>query len=80
MGKPVMVSNFAGLPENVDDGNDGWIVNTSEINSISNILQEINTNSLKIFSKKARKKALEKFNIEQKNQNLFNIYEDILKN
>lgn len=26
MGKPVLVSDYAGLPENIDDGVDGWIV------------------------------------------------------
>ncbi len=26
MGKPVIVSRYAGLPENIDDGVDGWIV------------------------------------------------------
>jgi len=80
MGKPVMVSNFAGLPENINDGDDGWVVNVSDKDSIINVLQDINSRSLKIFSKKARKKALAKFNIEQKNKILFNLYEDILKN
>jgi len=80
MGKPVMVSNYAGLPENIDDGEDGWIVNTSEKGSIIKVLQDINSSSLKVASIKARKKALEEFNIDQNNQILLSLYEGTLKN
>ena len=80
MGKPVIVSNYAGLPENIDDGEDGWIVNTSEKDSIIKVLQDINSSSLKVASIKARKKALEEFNIDQNNQILLSLYEGTLKN
>ena len=35
MGKPVLVSDYAGLPENVRDGEDGWIVRTRDVDAIA---------------------------------------------
>ncbi len=35
MGKPVLVSDYAGLPENIDPGIDGWVVKTRDIAAIA---------------------------------------------
>lgn len=35
MGKPVLVSDYAGLPENIDDGVDGWIVPVRDRDAIT---------------------------------------------
>lgn len=41
MGKPVLVSNYAGLPENIADGRDGWIVPVRDIDAIAQALQRM---------------------------------------
>lgn len=41
MGKPVMVTRYAGLPENIDDGIDGWIVEPRDVSGIGALLRKI---------------------------------------
>ncbi len=38
MGKPVLVSDYAGLPENIAPGVDGWVVKTRDIAAIAQTL------------------------------------------
>lgn len=38
MGKPVMVTRYAGLPENIIDGEDGWVVPVNDPESIRQVL------------------------------------------
>ena len=67
MGKPVLASDYAGLPENIDDGINGWIVKTYDVNSIFSKLKEIlrNIDGLDRFSLSARKKAEKYFGLEK---------------
>lgn len=39
-GKPVIVSNYAGLPENITSGVDGWIVPPGDPQSVARVLRE----------------------------------------
>jgi L-malate glycosyltransferase len=41
MGKPVLVSDYAGLPENIDTGIDGWVVKTRDIAAIAQTLLDM---------------------------------------
>ena len=41
MGKPVMVARYAGLPENIDDGADGWIVEPRAVEEVAGKLADI---------------------------------------
>jgi glycosyltransferase involved in cell wall biosynthesis len=41
MGKPVLVSDYAGLPENVDDGREGWIVPVRDRTAIACAVEKI---------------------------------------
>ncbi len=41
MGKPVLVSRYAGLPENIEEGVDGWIVPPADPPAIAAALREI---------------------------------------
>ena len=41
MGKPVIVSNFSGLPENIDNGINGWIVDAQNIRELRNKILEM---------------------------------------
>ena len=66
MGLPVMVSNFGGLPENITDQVDGWIVPVNDIAAVTRcILQLVSKNNLTQMGQRARKKAVKNFNKEQ---------------
>ena len=41
MGKPVLLTDYAGLPENITPGEDGWIVPTRNPAALARVLQEI---------------------------------------
>jgi len=79
MAKPMIVSNFAGLPENVDNEINGWIVDTSNIDSIVQVLIRILSTSIESHSIKARRKSLESFDIVDKNLALLDIYKELIK-
>ncbi|MBM4273316.1 MAG: glycosyltransferase family 4 protein [Deltaproteobacteria bacterium] len=67
MGKPVLVSDYAGLPENVDNGINGWITRTGDIKNISATVKSIldNPGILPEFSRAARAKAEKEFGLER---------------
>jgi len=79
MGKPVIVSNFAGLPENINNYSDGWIVDIDQPDALSSILENLPFYDLQTYSANARKKAIDKFDINQKNEKLFSIYKHLTK-
>lgn len=41
MGKPVLLSDYAGLPENIDDGLEGWITPTRDIDALARRLLDV---------------------------------------
>ena len=41
MGKPVLLSDYAGLPENIEPGRDGWLVPVRDPAAIARVLQTI---------------------------------------
>ncbi|MCC7247367.1 MAG: glycosyltransferase family 4 protein [Lysobacter sp.] len=67
MGKPVLVSDYAGLPENIDPGVDGWIVKTRDIAAIAQALHTIleRSASLPSMGEAARAKAVREFDLSQ---------------
>jgi len=79
MGKPVIVSNFAGLPENINSYSDGWVVDVDIPDELSNLIEDMFSFDLKTYSARARKKAIDKFDINKKNDKLFSIYEYLTK-
>jgi glycosyltransferase involved in cell wall biosynthesis len=66
MGKAMLVSDFAGLPENVDDGINGWLTKCLNVDSIYEKVNEIirNIDKLDRFSVEARKKAEKGFGLK----------------
>lgn len=64
MGKPVIVSDYAGLPENITDKVDGWVVNTCNKNELTQILTHINSSEIKALSYSALKRAQKEFGDE----------------
>jgi L-malate glycosyltransferase len=66
MGKPVLVSDYAGLPENIDDGVDGWIAKTRDIADIAKRLRALLAarEHLPAMGAAARAKAEAEFGID----------------
>jgi glycosyltransferase involved in cell wall biosynthesis len=67
MGKPVIVSRYAGLPENIDDGVDGWIVEPRDTAGLSSLLQTIiaGRDRLPAIGARARERAVHEFSDER---------------
>jgi len=64
MGKPVLVSNYAGLSENIDNHLDGWIVQKNSVSAIQDFLQGIQELDLNSCSHLAAQKAQQNFGLE----------------
>ena len=41
MGKPVLLSNYAGLPENIEPGREGWLVPVQDPRAVADALRRI---------------------------------------
>lgn len=67
MGKPVMVSRYAGLPENIRDSHDGWIVPPQNPSAVATILASIVADNYDIaaMGAAARHKSVDEFGIEE---------------
>jgi glycosyltransferase involved in cell wall biosynthesis len=67
MGKPVLVSDYAGLPENIDPGVDGWVEKTRDIAAIAQALRTIleRRSDLPAMGDAAREKAVREFDLAQ---------------
>ena len=67
MGKPVLVSDYAGLPENVEHGRDGWIVPARNREAIANSLKRMleERGSLIAMGSAARERALAEFGLDR---------------
>jgi glycosyltransferase involved in cell wall biosynthesis len=76
MGKPVLLSDYAGLPENIDPGINGWLVKSGDIEQIHNTVKMIlaNRKTLINFSQAARSKAEAEFNLESFIHNTLSCY------
>ncbi len=80
MGKPVLVSDYAGLPENIEPGIDGWVVNTRDIAAIAQALQRIleHRDALTAMGEAARAKAVREFDLTQFVDGTEAAYRDLL--
>jgi len=64
MGKPVLVSNVGGLPENINNNQNGWVVQQGSNNQIQEFLQRVDGLDLSNFSKSAIQKAEREFGLK----------------
>ncbi len=66
MGKPVMVSDYAGLPENIEHGRNGWIVPVRDVAAIAAQVQALyeQRRTLPAVGQAARAHALAAFGLE----------------
>jgi glycosyltransferase involved in cell wall biosynthesis len=67
MGKPVIVSRYSGLPENIDNGKEGWIVPPSDVPALRSALEELigRRGELGIMGERARARAVREFSSAQ---------------
>ena len=65
MGRPVLVSDYAGLPENIDNNQDGWVVEQKSASQIQKFLQKIKRLDLIEFSNSANQKANQDFGLDE---------------
>jgi len=67
LGLPVLVSNAGGLPENVTDGVDGWIVPMRDVPAMTAKLRFMldNPDAVRAMGQKARETSLRDFNLER---------------
>jgi glycosyltransferase involved in cell wall biosynthesis len=64
MGKPVLVSDYAGLSENINNNQDGWIVKQKSTIQTQNFLQRVERLDLNQFSQSANKKSKQEFGLK----------------
>lgn len=65
MGKPMLVSNSGGLPENINIDIDGWVVTAGDINDIYKTLDKMFELDLEKMSIQANLKAKKEFSLEE---------------
>lgn len=63
MGVPTIVSNYAGLPENIINEEDGWVVPKSDSQSLVSFLPKLLKQDLSPLKNAARKKAIQQFDV-----------------
>ena len=74
MGKPVLVSDFAGLPENIIHKIDGWIVKRNSSKAIEAFINSLPNINLVNLSQCAYQKAQNEFGLEQFIDKTLSIY------
>ncbi len=65
MGKPVIVSNYAGLSENIDNNHDGWVVQKSSVIQIQKFLLKLDKLDLQQYSHMAKQRAEKWFGLDK---------------
>ncbi len=79
MGKPVLVSSAGGLPENVNNRINGWVIEQKTTYQIQKFLQKINKLDLELerYSHFANKKAKQEFGLVKFINSTIDIYRKV---
>lgn len=79
MGLPVIISNYGGLPENITNEVDGWIVPVNDIPALTQclvrLLKQIDLTSI---AQHAREKAIKNFDKDIFIQTTLKLYQDLI--
>lgn len=79
MGLPVIVSNYAGLPENVTPNQDGWVVPVNDVPALTQCLINLLHNTdLTAMSHRAREKAVTTFGKDVFIQQTLTLYQNVI--
>lgn len=67
MGLPALVSDAGGLPENVRDGIDGWVVPAGDVDAIASVLQGMLSQPVRLpeMGANARERVISAFSVAQ---------------
>ena len=78
LGLPVLVSDAGGLPENLTDHWEGWIVPVKDPHAISTVLQEVlhDPNQISTMGDRARRTALAEFGLKRFVDATLDVYSD----
>lgn len=76
MEKPIVATDVGGIPEQIDDGESGWLVPPENPDAIADAVLEAiqDTNEAVRRGANARKKAVEKFSLERTAERTLNVY------
>lgn len=80
MGLPVLITRAGGLPENLDDGVQGWIVPVKNPEAIATVLKNIlsDTAVLQPMGQAARMRAVKEFNLPDFVAQTVSVYQQVL--
>ena len=81
MGKPVIGSRMGGIPEQVEDGINGFLCEPWNADDFASALDKVMASPelRREMGRAGRRKAEEKYNLEVHNRELLKIYENLLK-
>ena len=81
IGKPIIGSNMGGIPELVENNNNGYIYQYDNIDELAEKMEELfeNPKIVKEFSKKSKELAREKYSRFKYYKDLINIYNKVIK-
>ncbi|MBO9357269.1 glycosyltransferase [Bordetella petrii] len=67
MGKPVIVTDYAGLPENIDPGRDGWVVPPARPDALADLLRDMARGACDLpeMGRAARRKSEASFGLQR---------------
>lgn len=80
MGKPVLVSNFACLPENVVPDSSGWVVEVGDVATIKDVIEwaQSHRHELHAMGENARLQAVNDFGVREFANDTEKVYENVL--
>jgi glycosyltransferase involved in cell wall biosynthesis len=81
LGLPALVSNAGGLPENVLDRRDGWIVPVADCAAIEQVLRDMldDPDRIAAMGAAARDKSVREFGLERFGAATLAVYQDVLR-
>jgi len=79
MAKPVIVTDYAGLPENIDPGRDGWVVPPAQPETLAELLRGMarGVYDLREMGQAARRKSLESFGLQRFLESTADVYRSV---
>ncbi|MDQ6646637.1 MAG: glycosyltransferase [Pseudomonadota bacterium] len=81
MGKPVVVTEYAGLPENIRPGLDGWCVPPRDTMAMATLLEQLleQRDALPAMGQQARRHAEQSFGLQRFVDGTERVYRDLLQ-
>ncbi|MFU8797577.1 MAG: glycosyltransferase [Gammaproteobacteria bacterium] len=79
MGLPIIVSDYAGLPENIDTEKNGWIIPIKNVDALKACMMKIMTKAdVAKMGANAREKAIQLFSNDAFIKNTVAFYQEVI--